>query len=331
MPPKIAFVAVLLLLVFPSSQARLRSPSRHSDFLQAECLTVPNSQFTSSLLATIDVLTQVTSIVSQFTGFFGDFRVSNAVADCLDLLDSTVDELSWSVSAAQNPKRKDNGTGDLGSDLRTWLSAALVNQDTCMEGFDGTSSGIVKGLVSGGISQITSLVEDLLTMVNPRNPYRIPNSNRVFPSWVDPRDMKLLMQAGSGRGNANSSNAGIVMADVVVAQDGSGNFTKIQDAVNAAPDYSANKRFVIYVKKGIYNENIDIKRKKWNIMMFGDGMGTTVISANRNFIDGWTTFRTATFAVSGRGFIARDLTIENTSGNSWLPATGVAYTAGFGN
>ncbi|KAI4377024.1 hypothetical protein MLD38_014720 [Melastoma candidum] len=355
MSPRIAFLAVLVLVVFPSSQARLGSPSRQPDFLQAECLTVPNSQFTSSLLSTIDVLRQVTSIVSQFAGFFGDFRLSNAVTDCLDLLDSSVDELSWSVSAAENPKRKDNGTGDLGSDLRAWLSAALANQDTCMEGFDGTSSGIVKGLVSGGISQITSLVEDLLTMVNPRNRYGIPSGNRGFPSWVDPRDMKLLMQA-SGASNANSSNAGPVVADVVVAQDGSGNFTKIQDAIAAAPDYRADKRFVIYVKRGIYNENVEIKRKKWNIMMFGDGMGATVISAHRNYVDGWTTFRTATFAVSGRGFMARDLTIENTSGpqkhqavalssaqavnftvaqfiegNSWLPATGVAYTAGFGN
>ncbi|KAF2304231.1 hypothetical protein GH714_028757 [Hevea brasiliensis] len=46
----------------------------------------------------------------------------------------------------------------------------------------------------------------------------------------------------------------------------------------------------------------------------GDGMGATVISGNRNFIDGWTTFRSATFAVSGRGFIARDITFENTAG-----------------
>lgn len=43
---------------------------------------------------------------------------------------------------------KGNGTGDVGSDTRTWLSAALSNQDTCMEGFQGTS-GLVKSLVAG--------------------------------------------------------------------------------------------------------------------------------------------------------------------------------------
>lgn len=43
---------------------------------------------------------------------------------------------------------KGNGTGNMGSDTKTWLSAALSNQDTCMEGFDGTS-GLIKPLVAG--------------------------------------------------------------------------------------------------------------------------------------------------------------------------------------
>lgn len=79
-----------------------------------------------------------------------------------------------------------------------------------------------------------------------------------------------------------------------MAQDGSGNFKTVMEAVEAAPTES-EKRYVIYVKKGLYQENVEIKKKKWNLMMFGDGMGQTVISGNRNFVDGWTTFRTATF------------------------------------
>lgn len=46
---------------------------------------------------------------------------------------------------------KGNGTGNVGSDTKTWLSAALSNQDTCMEGFDGTS-GLIKPLVAGNES-----------------------------------------------------------------------------------------------------------------------------------------------------------------------------------
>lgn len=293
--------------------AATNSSERDIDVLQIQCLKVPTSEFVSSLKSTIDAMKSVTSILGQFGNLFGDFRLSNAISDCLDLLDFSSDELSWSISASQNPNSKNNSTGDVGYDLRTWLSAALANQDTCVDGFDGTN-GIVKSVVAGSVGQVTSLVRDLLTMVQPPDKSNSNSKGGVspppigikddhgdeFPSWVKSEDRKLI--EGNG-----------VTADAVVASDGSGDFSSITDAVLAAPDYST-RRYVIYVKKGIYKENVEIKKKKWNIMMVGDGIDVTVISGNRNFIDGWTTFRSATFAVSGRGFIARDITFENTAG-----------------
>ncbi|XVE97814.1 hypothetical protein REPUB_Repub03eG0051400 [Reevesia pubescens] len=295
-----------------------------NDFFGAECLNVPAAEFIGSLRTTIDAIRKVTSIVSQFGNFFGDFRLTNAISDCLDLLDFSADELSWTVSASQNPNGKHNSTGDLTSDLRTWLSAAMANQETCIDGFEGTSS-MVKPVVEGSLNQVTSLVSNLLTMVRPgpssrsnggtRNGgqkgggggaggghpgQKFANKQNQFPSWFKREDRNLLQANG-------------VSANVVVAADGTGNFTSIMDAVAAAPEYSMS-RYVIYIKKGLYKENVEIKKKKWNLMMVGDGMDVTVISGNRSFIDGWTTFRSATFAVSGRGFIGRDITFENTAG-----------------
>lgn len=174
---------------------------------------------------------------------------------------------------------KHNSTGNLSSDLRTWLSATLVNQDTCNEGLDGTNS-IVKSLVSGSLNQITSLVLELLGQVHPTSDQH-ESSNGQTPAWFKAEDRKLLQANG-------------VPVDVVVAQDGTGNFTNITAAILSAPDYSL-KRYVIYVKKGLYKEYVEIKKKKWNLMMIGDGMDATVISGNHNFVDGWTTFRSATF------------------------------------
>ena len=105
-----------------------------------------------------------------------------------------------------------------------------------------------------------------------------------FPDWLRSNDRKLLETNG-------------VSYDVSVALDGTGNFTKIMDAIKAAPEYSS-KRFVIYIKKGLYLENVEIKKKKWNLVMLGDGIDVTVISGNRNFVDGWTTFRSATFGIT---------------------------------
>ncbi|GLT61208.1 hypothetical protein SLA2020_339300 [Shorea laevis] len=257
-PSFITKLLMLILCICPSFAI-----SSRTDFLPSECLMVPTSEFVNSVKDTIDAVQQVASIISPFVNLFGDLRLSSAISDCLDLLELSSDELTWSLSATQNPKGKDNSTGDKGSDLRTWLSAALVNQDTCIDGFDGTSS-IVKELVSGGLTQVTSLVQQLLSMVQhpvSKNPGRRLTSKDQFPSWVKSEDRKLLQANG-------------VVVDAIVAADGSGNFT----------------------------------------MFIGDGMDATVISGDRNYIDGWTTFRTATFAVSGRGFIARDITFENTAG-----------------
>lgn len=211
---------------------------------------------------------------------------------------------------------KDNSTGNLSADMRTWLSGALVNQDTCMDGFDGTNNNIVKSLIAGGLDQITSFVRQILYMVEIPNPKNgggsgrstptpssgaagrgrklrsnrdLFNNNNIdddinYPYWVKPKDRRvLLLQAPGG-----------VLADVVVAADGSGNFTKVMDAILAAPDHST-RRYVIYVKKGVYQEYIDITKKKWNLMMIGDGIDATVITGNRSFIDGWTTYASATF------------------------------------
>ncbi|KAL2327526.1 hypothetical protein Fmac_020953 [Flemingia macrophylla] len=265
----------------------------------SELLKVSPSEFAGTVRTVVDVLQDVTSILSEFGSGFGDSRLSNAVSDCLDLLDMSSDELDWSVSATHTPKGKHNSTGNLSSDLRTWLSAALANQDTCMDGFEGTN-GIVKGLVSTGLGQVMALLQELLTQVNPVSDHFSSSNKGQFPTWVKQGDRKLLQANGVG-------------ADAVVAADGTGNYTKVMDAVTAAPNYSM-RRFVIYVKKGVYHENVEIKKKKWNLMMVGDGMNATVVTGNRSFVDGWTTFRSATFAVSGRGFIARDITFENSAG-----------------
>ena len=70
---------------------------------QPDCLTIPATEFLSSLKTTIDVVQQVTSIVSEFSRGFLDFRLSNAISDCLDLLELSTDELVSTLLLTQNP------------------------------------------------------------------------------------------------------------------------------------------------------------------------------------------------------------------------------------
>ncbi|KAJ0981007.1 hypothetical protein J5N97_009262 [Dioscorea zingiberensis] len=283
----------------------LLAPAFASPSLKPECDTsssfTPSTAFTSTVKSTLNEINKLITVLSPFASTFGggNLRLTSAVSDCLDLLDLSSDQLSLTLSPS-------GGTGDRRTDLRSWLSAALGNQDTCHESLSGTN-GIVNSLISPGLNTISSLVASSLREISStsgsKNTSRrllLRSKTTGFPDWVRAGDRKLLQTSTP-------------KADVIVAQDGSGNYKTVSEAVAAAPAES-EKRYVIYIKKGLYKENVEIKKKKWNLMMIGDGMGLTVISGNRNFVDGWTTFRTATFAVSGKGFIARDITFENTAG-----------------
>lgn len=103
----------------------------------------------------------------------------------------------------------------------------------------------------------------------------------AFPSWVPARD-RALLEAGAD-----------IKADVVVAQDGSGRYRTVKEAVDAAPD-GGKSRYVIYVKKGVYKENVEVGKRKRELMIVGDGMDATVITGSRNVVDGATTFNSAT-------------------------------------
>src|SRR5690349_13814844 len=65
--------------------------------------------------------------------------------------------------------------------------------------------------------------------------------------------------------------------DIVVAKDGSGNYTTVQAAVNAAPSNSST-RTVIYIKNGSYYEVITIPTNKTNLTFIGQSNTGTVLT-----------------------------------------------------
>lgn len=104
----------------------------------------------------------------------------------------------------------------------------------------------------------------------------------------------------------------------VVAQDGSGDFTTIQEAVNAVPDYRKAGPTRILIKKGIYKERVIIADSKENIHLTGEnGMVITYdayASKANIFGENMGTSGSGSFYVFGADFQAENITFENSSG-----------------
>ena len=106
---------------------------------------------------------------------------------------------------------------------------------------------------------------------------------------------------------------------ITVAQDGSGDFTKIQDAINASPSFPYEK-VVINIKNGTYNEKVRIPEWNTHLVLIGESKENTIIAFDDNFkkinLGRNSTFYTSTVLVEGDDFSASNLTIKNTSGDN---------------
>ncbi|XWS45907.1 hypothetical protein CRYUN_Cryun14cG0019600 [Craigia yunnanensis] len=213
-----------------------------------------------------------------------------AWADCLNLYELTILRLN---------KTCDSSTKFNKDDAQTWLSTALTNLETCRTGF--IELGVPDYLLPMMSNNVSKLISNTLALN--KAPYKEPSYKDGFPTWVKPGDRKLL-QSSSPASTAN----------IVVAQDGSGNYKTIKDAISAASKRSGSGRYVIYVKAGTYKENVEIGTKLKNIMLVGDGIGKTIITGSKSVGGGSTTFNSATVAADGDGFIAREITFRNTAG-----------------
>ncbi len=102
---------------------------------------------------------------------------------------------------------------------------------------------------------------------------------------------------------------------VVVAQDGSGDYKTIQEAVNSIRDFGFQRAF-IHIKKGIYKEKLVIPSWKTRISLIGEDVEKTIITWDDYNKKGNTnTFTSYTVQVCGKGFYAENITFENSSGN----------------
>ncbi|XP_047313395.1 probable pectinesterase/pectinesterase inhibitor 51 [Impatiens glandulifera] len=228
---------------------------------------------------------------------------STAAKNCLELLHNSQHRIYLSTDALPRGKIKD---------VRAWMSAALLFQYDCWNSLKYANDTQQVSDSMAFIDTMEHYTSNALSMVVS---YAI-FSDRT-ESWSPPKTERDGFWEPIDGGSSSSGFTGGfpngLTPDVTVC-NGKCDYQTVQDAVDAAPTYG-NRRFVIGIKAGIFEETVRVPLEKTNVVFLGDGMGKTVITGSLNVGQpGISTYNTATLGVSGDGFLASGVTIKNTAG-----------------
>jgi pectinesterase len=221
----------------------------------------------------------------------GSTETTMAFEDCIELIGLCIEELQsvlTMVNATPNLFFKDSG------DARSSLSAVLSYQRACLEGLKESRS---TSDMDRGLQKPSELASNALAIIYEHSEnndleadHSIPNwgtgttdnDGMIYPDRLSAADRKLLHNSYKKGGQMMTPHA-------VVAKDGSGQYASIAAALNAYP-IAHKGRYLIYVRSGVYEENVIISKNITQIFMYGDGVNRTVISG-RDF--NGTTYRRA--------------------------------------
>lgn len=108
---------------------------------------------------------------------------------------------------------------------------------------------------------------------------------------------------------------------LVVARDGSGNYTTVQAAINAAPA-GRTSPYIIFIRNGIYKEKINIPSSKPFIQLVGESVANTILTyddySGKAMPGGGTygTSNSASVTINAANFTAVNLSFENSTGDA---------------
>jgi pectinesterase len=107
--------------------------------------------------------------------------------------------------------------------------------------------------------------------------------------------------------------------DFVVSKDGSGDFTTVQEAIDAVPHFR-KERTTIFIKNGVYKEKLILPTSKNKVTFIGESVENTLItnddyaSKENCFGEEMGTTGSSGFYVFGNDFNAENITFENSAG-----------------
>ncbi|KAI3748984.1 hypothetical protein L6452_12468 [Arctium lappa] len=172
-------------LISATSRFLTETISSQTDFIKASCETTryPDlcfktlSPFAATIqtspmeLANAALIVSLKSAKSASKAVKGlskgeglSMRDGEAVADCLENMSDSVDEMQKSMVAMRDLDGPD--FKEKMGDVKTWVSAALTDEDTCMDGFEENGDGKMKETIRGYIVNVAELTSNALALIS---------------------------------------------------------------------------------------------------------------------------------------------------------------------
>ncbi|KAK3011743.1 hypothetical protein RJ639_013030 [Escallonia herrerae] len=193
-PPFLPFLllATILLHLSPTTSAPAPAPvptANNTDFIRTSCGTTlyPEVCYTS-LSGYVNVVQQdparlagvaigvslakarrmasYVSNLSRQTDYGSDHLAASALHDCHTVFGDAVDGITGSLQQMRHLGGSPEALRFQVSNVQTYMSAALTNEDTCTDGFDDVPDCPVKSDVSDRVVKVKKVTSNALALVN---------------------------------------------------------------------------------------------------------------------------------------------------------------------
>ncbi|CAK7326777.1 unnamed protein product [Dovyalis caffra] len=168
------------------------SPSNGSDYIRSSCgaTLYPEICYTSlsryasavqkkpGRLARVAIgvslsrarrMAEYVSNLSRQSDFGADHRAAAALHDCFSNLGDAVDEIHGSLKQMRQIGAAGSSAESFlfqMSNVQTWMSAALTDEETCTDGFEDVGDGAVKTEVCNRAADVKKFTSNALALVN---------------------------------------------------------------------------------------------------------------------------------------------------------------------
>ncbi|KAL1190541.1 Pectinesterase 1 [Cardamine amara subsp. amara] len=267
--------------------------------------TEPRVLFRASLVTAVEEHVKILGFLSKLVS--SEESVKSSLKVCDEMIGDALESLKETIERFDEFGKVMTDV-DI-DEIRGTLTYAIIDYETCLEGFDE-----VKEFDFSSYQRNIELIKSLKGYMK-KGKELVSNSLAIFTKILGGFAKQVDKSLLDSSNMVESLMSCRLTPNVTVAKDGTGNYQTLSEAVASIPENSKS-RFVIHVKEGKYFENVNVPRKKYNVVVYGDGIQKTIVSSNINKIDkpNIHTYQTATFSVSGRWFVVRDMKFVNTAG-----------------